>query len=43
MKCTVVYCGGTIPISSGVKDELSIITPTPTLAAFCIIIISVFQ
>lgn len=26
--------GGTIPISSGLKLEESIITPTPTLAAF---------
>ena len=27
--------GGTRPISSGVRAALSIITPTPTLAAFC--------
>ena len=27
--------GGTSPISSGVRLELSIITPTPTFAAFC--------
>ena len=27
--------GGTRPISSGVMAALSIITPTPTLAAFC--------